>query len=99
MENTASENTNIEAIVGERLTLAAFTQLSGNLAGYPFVKVVVDVANEKIHFINHARFQFHADYIAAALLGISAAELDAKLDAFNKSFYHDLDRRFYLGVL
>lgn len=87
------------AIVGERLTLAAFRQLSGNLAGYPFVKVVVDRAQEKIHFLNHHRFQFHADYIAATLLGISPGELDARLDELNKTFYHDLDRRFFLGVI
>jgi len=54
--------------------LEAFTQLSGNLAGYPFVKVVVDRHTTRIHFLNHRRYQFHSDYIAEAILGTPAAE-------------------------
>jgi hypothetical protein len=89
----------IRAIVNTRLGLEAFHQLAGNLAGYPFVKLVVDKANGQIHFLNNALFPFHADYIADVLLGISRAEVDNKIDHFNRTFYFDPDRRFYLGIL
>ena len=52
------------AIVGKRISLEAFRQLSGNLAGFPFVKVAVERASRKVHFINNERYQFHSDYIA-----------------------------------
>ncbi|MFB9902388.1 PEP/pyruvate-binding domain-containing protein [Allokutzneria oryzae] len=87
------------SLVGERLTQAAFDQLSGMLAGYPFVKLVVDRQNDTIHFINHADQQFHVDYIAERILGVPGAELRADIDSFNESVYHDPDRRFYLGTL
>jgi|GEM_PF-711588 len=93
---------NVPGLVGERLTLEAFSQLSGNLAGYPFVKVIVDRqpnAKPVVHFINHRKYQFHSDYIAETFLGTSAAELDQRIDEFNKTVYLDPDRRFYLGVL
>jgi hypothetical protein len=31
----------VAAVIGERLTISAFEQLSGSLSGHPFVKVVV----------------------------------------------------------
>jgi len=89
----------IAAVLNQRLTLAAFSQLAGHLAGYPFVKIVVDQQQSTIHFINHARFQFHADYIAARLLGIPQQQLEREIDAFNESVYQAPERRFYLGVL
>lgn len=92
-------NPSPSALVGERLTLEAFSQLSGNLAGYPFVKLVVDKTKATIHFINHASYQFHSDYIAEHLLGIPPAQLEKDIDAFNQSVYFAADRRFYLGVL
>jgi len=87
------------AIVGERLTMAAFSQLSGHLAGYPFVKLVVDRPRATIHFINNAAYAFHGDYIAEHLLNISVAELEANIDEYNKRFYVDLDRPHYLAIL
>jgi hypothetical protein len=51
----------IAAIVGERLTLTAFHQIAGNLAGYPFVKLVVDRPAGIIHFLNSAVYPFHGD--------------------------------------
>jgi hypothetical protein len=90
------------SIVGERLTLAAFGQISGNLAGYPFVKVVVDrtnLAKPVIHFINHARYQFHSDYIAENIFKTSIQELEENVDAFNYNAYLSPDRKLYLGIL
>ena len=57
-----------ESLIGEDLSLAAFSQLAGNLAGYPFVKVVVDSGIEPslrrrsgiLHVMNHAVYPFHA---------------------------------------
>lgn len=89
----------IRGLSGEKLTLEAFAQLSGNLAGYPFVKVVVDRPTGRIHFLNHHRYQFHSDYIAEAILGVPSAEVDADIDNFNRGVYLSPDRRFYLGVL
>ncbi|MBI3534335.1 MAG: phosphoenolpyruvate synthase, partial [Deltaproteobacteria bacterium] len=79
--------------------LEAFYQLSGNVGGYPFVKVVIDKQNDKIHFINHSAYPFHADYIADKLLEIVPEVLHQEIDKYNKKFYFDLDRRFYLAIL
>lgn len=87
------------ALIDDQLTMTAFTQLAGRLGGYPFVKVVVDRPGGHIHFINDARYSFHADYVAAEILGLSRAELEAGIDDFNHSVYHAPDRRFYLGIL
>ncbi len=89
----------VRALIGEKLSLAAFNQLAGHLAGLPFVKIVVDKTNSEIHFINNHFYQFHADYIAENILGISIAKLEAELDQYNQSFYMDLNRRFYLGII
>jgi hypothetical protein len=94
----AAEN-EIRSIVGEKLSLAAFAQLAGTLAGYPFVKLVIDRPRGQIHFLNNARYPFHADYIAENLLGISVDEVDRDIDTYNRSFYQDPNRRFYLGIL
>lgn len=89
----------VPAIVGERLTLAAFTQLSGRLAGYPFVKLVVERAKGVVHFVNNAVHEMHGDYIAARFLGIGRAELEADIDRYNHGFYQDPDRDLFLGIL
>ncbi len=89
----------VRALIGEKLSLAAFNQLAGQLAGYPFVKIVIDKSNNEIHFINNHLYQFHADYIAENILGISIAKLEAELDTYNQTFYIDLNRRFYLGIV
>ncbi|MFI6100467.1 PEP/pyruvate-binding domain-containing protein [Lentzea sp. NPDC051213] len=93
------QEADVAALVGEQLTLSAFNQLSGSLGGYSFVKVVVDRQNETIHFLNNARHEFHAIYIGEELLGVSSEEMRARIDEFNQSFYHALDRRFFLGIL
>src|SRR4051812_44674818 len=75
-------STDTDAPLG-RLTLEAFSQLAGNPAGHPFVKVVVDRTKGSIHFIHHARYSFHADYIGQVLLGMSKPEIEAEIDEFN----------------
>ncbi len=87
------------ALIDEKLTLEAFQQLSGNLGGYPFVKVVVDRETGSVHFLNNRKYRFHAEYIAEKLLKISFGEMTAKIDEFNESFYQKRDRRFFLGIL
>jgi phosphoenolpyruvate synthase/pyruvate phosphate dikinase len=88
-----------KAIVGERLSLAAFEQLAGTLAGYRYCKVVVDRETGKIHFINTHSCQFHSDYIAENLLGLTPEALEREIDKYNRIFYSDPDRRFYLGII
>lgn len=87
------------SVVGDKLSLAAFNQLSGCLAGIPFVKLVYDRVQNKMHFINNSAYQFHADYIAAHILNIRPEELERSIDKYNKSFYNDPDRRLNLGIL
>jgi hypothetical protein len=94
----------IRALVGEKLTLEAFSQLAGNLAGYPFVKVVVDRQNDgqsggTIHFLNHQRDPFHADYIAECILGMMPGDVERDIDGFNRNVYLSPDRRFFLGLV
>lgn len=91
--------TKIDSLVNQRLTLEVFKQLSGQLAGYSFVKIVVDRETKTIHFINHARYEFHAFYIGERILGVPAVELDRDIDTFNQSVYHAPDRRFFLGII
>ncbi len=100
-----TDSERLAALVGERLSLEAFSQLAGTLAGYPFVKVLVDKEGTRygktpvVHFLNHARYKFHSDYIAEQILGISIEELDRDIDEFNKSVYLNPDRRFFLGLV
>ncbi|MCX5786203.1 MAG: phosphoenolpyruvate synthase [Elusimicrobia bacterium] len=88
----------VASLIGERLTLQAFHQLAGVLAGYPFVKIVVDRQEKTIHFVNNARYQFHLDYIGERILKTNVRELESKIDDFNRSVYFDPQRRFYLGI-
>jgi hypothetical protein len=92
----------ITGLVGKRLSLEAFRQLSGNLAGYPFVKVVVDrqaAADKVVHFINNHQYQFHSDYIAECILETPREELDKRIDEFNQGVYLSADRTYYLGTV
>ncbi|MGW6934136.1 PEP/pyruvate-binding domain-containing protein [Lentzea sp. NPDC054927] len=87
------------ALVGERLTLSAFTQLSGTLGGYRFVKVVVDRETGLVHFMDSRENLFHVKYIAAHILHMPPDELERRLDEMNFEVYHRADRRFCLGIL
>lgn len=99
----------LDALVGERLTMEAFFQLAGSMGGYSFVKVVVDRKGRgdgadsggEIHFINHARYQFHAHYVGDHVLKIGKDAISRDIDAFNQSVYFSSaeDRRFYFGIL
>lgn len=89
----------IAGIAGQRLQLNTFLQLAGKLAGYPFVKVVLDREEGKVHFINNNRYPFHVDYVAEQILGRAPGEVDGEIDAFNQTVYFDHDRRFFFGIL
>ncbi|MFE3328804.1 PEP/pyruvate-binding domain-containing protein [Streptomyces sp. NPDC059176] len=86
-------------VVGANLSLPLFRALSGVLAGHPYLKVVVDRREDTWHVLDTRVHPFHVNYIATRVLGLSLAELDADLDAFNASVYTDPERRFLLGVL
>jgi hypothetical protein len=84
---------------GQVLTYSQFTKIAGKLAGHPFIKVVIDRHESRVHFINNNRYPFHADYVAEHILGRKPGEVDAEIDAFNNSVYFDPERRFYFGIL
>lgn len=89
----------ISGFSGQKLTQSQFTQLAGKLAGYPFVKIVLDRHEGRVHFINNNRYPFHADYVGEQILGKKPGEIDTEIDAFNQTVYFDQDRRFYFGIL
>lgn len=89
----------VSSLVNELLTLEAFGALSGRLAGVPFVKVIVEIETGQIHFLNNARYSFHAEYIADKLLKVSHEELYARIDEYNQSFYLVEDRKYCLGIV
>ncbi|MEU1116850.1 MULTISPECIES: PEP/pyruvate-binding domain-containing protein [unclassified Streptomyces] len=95
----AAEPSTDRTVVGENLSLPLFRTLSGVLAGHPYLKVVVDRAENTWHLLDTAAHPFHVNYIATHVLGMDLAQLDADLDAFNASVYMDPGRRFLLGVL
>jgi hypothetical protein len=95
----APESLTDRTVVGENLSLPLFRTLSGVLAGHPYLKVVVDRAENTWHLLDTAVHPFHVDYTATRVLGMDLAELDASLDEFNASVYMDPERRFLLGVL
>ncbi|MGE4105681.1 MAG: PEP/pyruvate-binding domain-containing protein [Bacteriovoracia bacterium] len=94
-----SEDAAVDALVGGKLSLTAFQTLAGNLGGYPYVKVVIDKERDLIHFINHEKFAFHAEYIAQKILGITREQLHEQIDDFNRNVYLIDERRFYLGII
>jgi hypothetical protein len=96
---SADLDTLLPGFTGQKLTLSQFTQIAGKLAGYPFVKVVLDRHEGRVHFINNNRYPFHADYVGEQILGKRPGEIDAEIDAFNQTVYFDADRRFYFGIL
>lgn len=96
----AKDDLEYVGIRGERLSLQAFHQLSGVMSGYPFVKVVIERSSQPVvHYMNNAKFQFHADYIAEEILKIPRSELRANIDEFNNEVYLREDRRFFLGII
>lgn len=99
MDSQELEQEAIAGIVGKRLTLEAFHHLAGNLAGYPFVKVVVERESRRIHFLNHHRYQFHSDYVAEIVLETPREELDKRIDEFNERVYQSPEREYYFGTV
>ncbi len=97
--NGAAKSLLGNSIIGEVLSLTAFQQLAGHLAGYSFVKVTADRDTSVVHFINDAIFKFHSDYIAESIFGMTSKELDAEIDKYNEMFYFDDNRRLYLGIV
>ncbi|WP_309235520.1 PEP/pyruvate-binding domain-containing protein [Streptomyces sp. TRM64462] len=92
---TTTDNT----VVGARLTKPLFERLAGALAGHPYVKIVVDRAENTWHVLDTAAHSFHVRYIATCLCGMTLDELEEDVDAFNASVYTGDDRRFLLGIL
>lgn len=99
MSPTVMHELDAAALAGEKLTLPAFQQLCGNMAGYPFVKVVVERETRKVHFINNDKYVFHADYIAEEIQGVPRATVRARIDDFNKQVYLSPTRPYFLGIL
>ncbi|MEV7405220.1 PEP/pyruvate-binding domain-containing protein [Streptomyces sp. NPDC091267] len=95
----APEPATDRTVVGGNLSLPLFRTLSGVLAGHPYLKVVVDRAEDTWHLLDTAAHPFHVNYIATRVLGMELTALDACLDEFNASVYTDPERRFLLGVL
>ncbi|MGW7584952.1 PEP/pyruvate-binding domain-containing protein [Kitasatospora sp. NPDC054768] len=83
----------------EKLTLEEFSELAGQVGGYPYVKIVLDCDESVLHFIDSADGTLHVRYIACEILGMSIDELAGRLDSFNDDVYRNPDRRFYLGTL
>lgn len=86
-------------IVDEKLSLHAFQNYAGQMAGYPFIKVVVERATGSMHFINHHRYDFHVDYVAEQILKTTKDNLRENIDSFNQKTYLQEDREYYLGIV
>ena len=100
MEQTGeSTHSQVRSIVGEKLTDVALRQLSGEMSGYPFIKIVLDIKTQTVHFINDHVYKFHVDYIAENLLDMTREEARGQIDELNKQFYLSDKRHFYLGIL
>ena len=97
-EMTTTSNT-ASALIGERLTMSAFAQISGMLANHPYVKLVVDRETSTIHFIDSTDNPLHIQYIATNILDVPLDDLMRSVDSFNHDVYIRPDRRFYLGIL
>ena len=82
-----------------RLTLLAFRHLAGELAGQPFIKVVLERESRRLHFISTEEYSFHADYIAERILGIKRDELRSRIDTFNQQVYLSENRPYILAII
>jgi pyruvate phosphate dikinase-like enzyme len=89
----------VPALPGDRLTLADFSGLATTVAGYLYVKLVLDQETSTVHLIDGADRMLHVQYVGERILGMTRAELARNLDAFNDSVYRADDRRFLLGTL
>lgn len=89
----------VPALPGDRLTLTDFSGLATTVAGYPYVKLVLDLETATVHLIDGADRLLHVQYVAERVLGMTRAELARNLDAFNESVYRAAVRRFLLGTL
>ncbi|WP_405059373.1 PEP/pyruvate-binding domain-containing protein [Kribbella sp. NBC_01505] len=89
----------IPSLPHAHLTLADFAGLATTVAGYPYVKLVLDQETGTVHLIDGADRLLHVQYVAERILGMTRAELARNLDAFNDSVYRAADRRFLLGTL
>ncbi|UQA97452.1 PEP/pyruvate-binding domain-containing protein [Streptomyces halobius] len=81
------------------LTVPAFGRLAGSLAGIPFVKLVVDLDDATLHFIDSTGNPLHVQYMAKHILDVPLDDLLSDIDTFNHEVYARPDRRFCLGVL
>ncbi|MGH8793042.1 MAG: PEP/pyruvate-binding domain-containing protein [Stackebrandtia sp.] len=86
------------ALIDVQLTLPVLRQLSGELAGHTFVKVVYDRGRQALHALDHSRCEFHVNYVGAQL-GLTPEEIDTGLDTLNHDLYTAPERRFFAGVL
>tara|TARA_R110002072_G_scaffold534_7_gene4141 strand:- start:44444 stop:46420 length:1977 start_codon:yes stop_codon:yes gene_type:complete len=93
------ESITADSLVDSMLTLEAFQQLCGEMAGYPYVKIVVERETKTVHFINDHKFKLHAKYIGKHILDIPEEKLINNIDEYNKTFYYGEDRKLYLGIL
>jgi len=89
----------IDSLIGKTLSTEAFFQLCGEMAGYPYVKVVIDRQNNIVHFLNDNRFKLHAKYIASNILQIAESTLVKNIDKYNQLFYYGENRPYYLGII
>ncbi|MDA8793184.1 hypothetical protein N9N67_08055 [Bacteriovoracaceae bacterium] len=87
------------ALTNTHLTMQAFYQLSGNIDGINYIKIVVEAKNEDVHFMNDHYQKFHAKYIAGDILNISENELTEHIDELNEKFYYGTKRDLLLGIL
>ena len=93
------EGVELDAIIDTPLTLEIFHQLSGILAGIPYVKVVAVPQMGSVHFVDDHLFKVHARYIAKDILGISEEEMGKRIDELNQGFYYGKERSLFLGIL
>ncbi|MFK4084728.1 PEP/pyruvate-binding domain-containing protein [Kribbella sp. NPDC020789] len=89
----------IPALPHAHLTLTDFEGLATTVAGYPYVKLVLDQETSTVHLIDGADRLLHVQYVAERILGMTRSELARNLDAFNDSVYRAPGRRFLLGTL
>lgn len=95
--NTSSK---IVSLINQKIDHIQFMQLSGILAGIPFIKVVIDRENDyMIHFLNNAEYPLHAYYACDHILKEDQKTFLKNIDEFNEKTYHSDDRRFYFAII